>query len=89
MNQLNQQWAIPLYLLIIVTLTIKGIALWVAARNGQKNWFIFFVASLIVNLFGIPEIIYLIFFSKPKFDFQTLMFWTNRKQSEKTKHGEK
>ncbi len=38
---------------------IKGFALWHAARNGQKEWFIFL---LIVNALGIPELIYLIWF---------------------------
>lgn len=41
------------------TLIIKGYALWHAARNGQKGWFI---ALLIVNTLGILEIMYLIWF---------------------------
>ena len=41
----------------------KGLALYRAARNGQKGWF---VVLLVVNTVGILEIIYLLFFSTPK-----------------------
>jgi len=40
----------------------KGFALWHAAKNSKKVWF---VALLIVNTVGILPIIYLTFFSKP------------------------
>jgi hypothetical protein len=39
----------------------RGLALWKASRNEQKYWF---VALLVINLFGLPEIIYLCFFQK-------------------------
>jgi len=39
----------------------KGIALWKAARNGDKAWYI---ALLVVNTVGILEIIYIFVFSK-------------------------
>lgn len=48
-----------LFLVAIWTIIIKGYALWHAARNGQKWWFI---ALLIINTLGILEIIYLIWF---------------------------
>ena len=49
---------------LVVWQTIwKGIALWKAARNNHKVWFIFF---LVVNLLAIPEILYIIFWSRPK-----------------------
>jgi len=41
----------------------KGIALWKAARNGSKPWF---VVLLVVNTVGLLEIIYIFFFSKKK-----------------------
>lgn len=50
------------------TLIIKGYALWHAARNGQKWWFI---ALLIVNTLGILEVIYLIWFRTPTSDTVT------------------
>src|SRR3989344_8538600 len=43
----------------IWTIAIKGYALWHAARNGQKEWFI---ALLVVNTLGILEIVYLVWF---------------------------
>ena len=39
----------------------KGIALWKASQNKQRNWFI---AILIINTIGILPIIYLKFFQK-------------------------
>ena len=51
---------LPLLLLVLLwTIVLKGYALWYAARNGQKWWFI---ALLVVNTVGILEIIYLIWF---------------------------
>jgi len=41
------------------TVVLKGFALWHAAKNEQKWWFI---ALLVVNTLGILEIVYLIWF---------------------------
>lgn len=41
------------------TLVIKGYALWHAAREAQRAWFI---AMLVLNTFGILELVYLLFF---------------------------
>lgn len=64
MNILNA----PRYTVLFLALTVlaviwKGVALWKAARNNQRNWFI---ALLIINTFGILEIMYIFYFSKPK-----------------------
>ena len=50
-----------LALLVIWSLVWKGIALWKAARNSDKAWYII---MLIVNTAGILEIIYILAFSK-------------------------
>ena len=42
-------------------LTWKGLALWKAGQNKQRNWFI---AILIINTIGILPIIYLKFFQR-------------------------
>lgn len=52
-----------LTVLIIWTLVWKGLALWKAARNGAKVWF---VVLLLVNTVGILDIIYYFFVSKKK-----------------------
>lgn len=55
----NNQW---LWILAFLwTLPWKGIALWRAARNNERNWF---VALLIVNSLAILEIVYIFYFSK-------------------------
>ena len=41
----------------------KGMALWKAARLGQKGWF---VALLLINTLGILDILYIYIFSKKK-----------------------
>lgn len=41
----------------------KGAALWQAAKQNQKIWFVIF---LVLNTFGIVEIIYLFFFAKER-----------------------
>lgn len=52
-----------LFLILAWTLPWKGIALWKAANNRQKGWFI---ALLIVNTLAILEIIYIFYFAKKK-----------------------
>ena len=48
-----------IFVVALWTIVLKGYALWAAARGGQKKWFI---ALLIVNTFGILEIVYLLWF---------------------------
>lgn len=60
MNGINIYYLIPL---IIWEAVWKFIALWKAARNNHKTWFI---AIGIVNSVGILPIIYLARFSKKK-----------------------
>jgi len=49
--------------LMIWTAVWKAIAMWKAARNDHKAWFIFFA---IFNLLAIPEILYILFWANPK-----------------------
>lgn len=64
MNSFSEFINTPVFYILIIWLLIwKGIALWHAARNKQKVWF---VALILVNTVGILEIIYLVFFRKDK-----------------------
>ena len=55
-------WVAVLIAVIAVwSIVWKGIALWKAARNGSKVWYVFL---LILNTAGILEIIYIFGFSK-------------------------
>ena len=58
---MQNQWVI--YLAIAWTLPWKGIALWKAANNRSKLWF---VILFIFNSLAILDIIYLAFFGKNK-----------------------
>ncbi|WP_292465409.1 DUF5652 family protein [Methanolobus sp.] len=56
------------FLALIIVLALweliwKGIALWKAAKNEQKYWFI---AMLIINSIGILPILYIFVFQKGK-----------------------
>lgn len=47
-------------MLVIWSLVWKGLALWKSAREGSKIWF---VVLIVVNTFGILDILYLYVFS--------------------------
>ena len=55
------QWLI--LILVVWSLVWKGLALWRAAKQNQRNWF---VALLIINTVGILEIVYLYVFAPKK-----------------------
>ena len=58
---INSFPALSLFLaLIIWSIIWKGIALWKAAQNNSKIWYI---VMLVVNTMGILEIIYIFFFA--------------------------
>jgi len=54
---------VAFFALIAWTLVWKALALWRAARNGHKIWFI---VLLVVNTVGILEIIYYFLVGQPK-----------------------
>lgn len=61
----------PVAALILFSWSIlwKGLALWRAAKQDQKNWFI---ALLILNTLGVLEIVYLFKFAKNKLTLEEL-----------------
>ena len=70
----------PTILFIVYAWSIawKGLGLWNAARNNQRNWFI---AILVINILGLLEISYLFFFAKKKLtlkSFSNLKFWEKK-----------
>ena len=63
METINQNMVLFLLILVLWVLPWKGYALWTAARNSHKGWFI---ALVIVNTFAILEIIYIFCIAKKK-----------------------
>lgn len=61
---LTQSWLI--YAIQFWVIPWKGIALWLAARRGEKLWF---VALLIFQTLGLLEIAYIFLVAKPRLDF--------------------
>jgi hypothetical protein len=57
----NQQFMYLLFILLLWDLFWRGIALWKAARESQKYWFL---ALLILNTVGILPILYIFIFKK-------------------------
>jgi len=55
--------AILFAIMVLWSLGWKGVALWKAARNGEKWWYI---AMLVINTVGLLEIVYIFFFDKKK-----------------------
>lgn len=75
MNNLGQLPAIPpvaLFVIFVWSLLWKGLALWNAAKNSQRNWF---MIMLVLNTIGILEIVYLFAFAKKKMKLSDLKFW--------------
>ncbi len=56
-------WTAIVIILVIWEVVWKGIALWRAARNSHRVWFVWL---LILNTVGILSIIYILAFSKRK-----------------------
>ncbi len=52
-----------IYLSILWTLPWKGVALWKAAKNNHKAWFI---VLFLVNTLAILEILYIFIFAKKR-----------------------
>ena len=65
MNQLNFSFITSwiFFPIIIWIIFWKGYALWIAVKNNHKIWF---VVILVLNTFGILEIIYIFYVAKKK-----------------------
>lgn len=83
MNYFNSIPQVPpaiFYIVFLWALLWKGLALWRAAKNDQRNWFI---VVLVVNTIGILEIAYLFFFAKNKLKISDLKIWESKKTTNK------
>lgn len=65
--------------LFVITLIVGIIALWRAARNNQKTWFVTMVVMLIYPpLSLLASLVYLFIFSKKKLKFEEIKSWFGR-----------
>jgi uncharacterized membrane protein len=60
-SNMSREFTVLFFILTIWSLIWKGIALWKAAQNNSKYWY---VAMLVINTVGLLEIVYIFFFSK-------------------------
>ena len=72
MGNLPLGQSVLVYILSIWSLIWKGLALWRAAKQTQRNWFI---AILVLNTLGILDIIYLFRFSKKRMAIGEVKDW--------------
>ncbi|OGH10401.1 MAG: hypothetical protein A2857_05260 [Candidatus Levybacteria bacterium RIFCSPHIGHO2_01_FULL_36_15] len=81
MNQPQINPFIVIFVILVYAWTIlwKSVALWKAANNKQRNWFVVLVILSTINLAGIPELIYLFKFSKKKLTFEEIKSWLPKK----------
>jgi len=63
------------FIVLLWSLFWKGLALWKAARQDQRNWF---VIILVISSLGILEIIYLFRFSKKRLTLKEMRGWMRR-----------
>ncbi len=61
-----------LYVLSLWALVWKGLALWRASKQAQRNWFI---VLLVLNTVGILDLIYLFRFSKKRMTIKEVTDW--------------
>ena len=61
----DPKYSLLFLLLMVWSLIWKGFALWKSSKNNQRSWFI---PLLIINTFGILEIIYIFYFQVAKKD---------------------
>jgi hypothetical protein len=89
---MNQAFSVPSYtltpgmkalffVLFVWSVVWKLVALWKAAKHGQKGWFI---GLYLLNVIGIPEMIYLGFFQKGEKNI--IQRWKERRAS-KSSHN--
>lgn len=64
----NPRFGFGMSLLLIWGLVWKALALWRAAKEDSKPWF---VALLLLQTWGLAEMIYLFFFAKQKLSFSS------------------
>ena len=60
-NEIPQEYYIFFIIIGLFELVLKGIALWQAAKRGEKGWYI---SILVFNTVGLLPLIYILFFSK-------------------------
>ena len=60
-------WSVGIlgFILLVLVVALKGLALWHAVKRGEKWWF---VIMLIVNTAGLLELVYLAFVAKVKIE---------------------
>ena len=78
----NNPKFILLMLILVWTMFWKALALWTAAKNNKKVWF---VVLLVINTFGILEIIYIFQIAKKTMPEALTLFKKEKEKVEEKK----
>jgi len=82
MENISFGQSIFIYILSVWSLIWKGLALWRASKQDQRNWFI---VILVLNTLGILDLIYLFRFSKKRLTLDEIKKWFRSTFFTKTK----
>jgi methionyl-tRNA synthetase len=69
------------FVMMIWSVVLKGIALWRASHSNQRNWFI--ALMLPINTGGILELVYLFKFAKKPLTVEEIRSWFQKNQKKK------
>jgi hypothetical protein len=87
----NRDMNVPSPIVIVLAvfvLSVKGIALWYAGKNKQRNWFaalfiLFLLLSPVLNLLGIIDLVYLFKFAKNPLTLDEIRSWVQNPKGKK------
>ena len=86
MTDSNPGFLIFLLFIAIWQFFWKVIAVWRSAREGQKKWFTALILLFYFNTLGLPEIVYLFWFSKRKLTIDELRGWFEHAKKKVRRH---
>ena len=80
MQQVSTPTIVAFIFILIWQLFWRGVALWRAAINHQKKWFVALVVLIPLNDLGLIPIVYLFFFAKNPLTLREITKWFSRKK---------
>jgi hypothetical protein len=86
MNNSNPGFLIFLFFIALWQFFWKVIAVWRSARENQKGWFAGLILLFYFNTLGLPEIIYLFWFSKRRLTIDELASWFHQAKKRVRRH---
>lgn len=80
MQPISASTIIAFIFILVWQLFWRGIALWRAALNNQRKWYIALIVLIPLNDLGLIPIVYLFFFAKHPLTLHEITKWFSRKK---------